>query len=743
MCSRGFVLKINNFDTNIYIPKQSLPDESEQVKQPSDTLKQVVPKPVSGSNTDTEVAIDSTINVPPGSHLVQPKETLYSIANHYGTTVAELIALNPDLKSDKNGNKIINSGSIIKVSKTVEQNDEDVVSQDNEQFFGAWKIEQGKGAYSVMSKFNLYREELARLNPEIDLNNLKKDEVLKVPGYKVKAGDTMYGIAKSHDITLDMLKELNPGHGEALKPDEILNVPKLAGQDLGFENLEVEFDVIEETPQKISHTVQNGEALSKIAEKYGVPMWAVMLHNNIENEDKIYKNQVLEIPTEKEVARLEELRIKPEPVHEKTPETHTVKKGDTLSEIVLKYGVSLKDLKEWNNLKSDKIDTGKVLRLSKPDEADVPKPPQDVKYTIKNGDVLSKIALKYGVSTASIMYKNNIQNPKHIQPGQIIIIPDKTEVAELEAAQKAIKAQQNTPTQQKKKVSGSTNNANAPANTISLNRGIVVHKVKKGDTLLDISKKYNIPVKDLMLYNDNLKGVKSSDKLSDKEVKNIRIIATKNAVIDATGVSENFINDLISVEKKRNRLYNDDCGIPTIGIGHNTRAHGDTGNYRGKTISDNQIYSLLARDIFDAQNKIKHAIGKEAFDNLSRAQKEALYGLVFNTGGLQGSPKLIEALKKNDYVEAACQMDQACGKVNGKLTVLPGLAKRRFMDISKFIEGSRFSRSDLKTVMSTIQDLYDKGFNNIQKENTKVDYNAYAKKFLGAYIDKGWIEIRG
>ena len=64
------------------------------------------------------------------------------------------------------------------------------------------------------------------------------------------------------------------------------------------------------------------------------------------------------------------------------------------------------------------------------------------------------------------------------------------------------------------------------------------------------------------------------------------------------------------------------------------------------------------------------------------------------------------------------------------------------MDISKFIEGSNFSRSQLKTVMSTIQNLYDKGFNNIQKENTKVDYNAYAKKFLGEYIDKGWIELR-
>ncbi len=734
-------MKINNFDTNIYVSKQSLPAESEPVKQPSDTLKNAGAKPASANSTETEVAIDSTINVPQGFHLVQPKETLYSIANHYGITVSELIEFNPDLATDKNGNKIIKSGSVIKVSKTIESGDTTDSYEANEQVFGSWTIEQGKGAYSVMSKFNLFREELALLNPQIDLNNLKKDEVLKVPGYKVKAGDTLYGIAKAHDITVDMLKELNPGHSEILKPDEILNVPKLAGQDLGFENLEVEFDVVAETPQKILHTIKNGEALSKIAEKYNVPMWAIMLHNNIENEDKIFKDQVLEISTEEEVVQLEELKNKSDSVPDKTPKTHTVKKGDTLSEIAIKYGISLKDLKEWNNLRNDRIDIGKVLKLSKPDNFDAPKPPQDIKYTVKSGDVLSKIALKYGVSTASIMYKNNIQNPKHIQPGQTIVIPDKAEVAELEAAQRAIKAKQATPSPQRKKVSGSTN-VPSPTNTVSLNRGIVVHKVKKGDTLLDISKKYNIPVKDLLLYNYNLKGIKSSENLSEKEVKNVRIIATKNAVIDATGVSEEFINDLISIEKKRNRLYNDDCGIPTIGIGHNTRAHGDTSFYRGKTLSDNQIYSLLARDIFDAQSKIKSAIGKDAFDNLSRGQKEALYGLVFNTGNLSGSPKLVEALKKNDYVEAACQMDQACGKIKGKLQVLPGLAKRRFMDISKFIEGSRFSRSDLRTVMSTLQNLYDKGFNNIQKENTKVDYNAYAKKFLGDYIDKGWIDIR-
>lgn len=731
-------MKITNFDTNIYVPQVS--EKSEQVvKQPSDTV--IVQKPLNSNDTVKEVVIDSTINVPDGSHLVQPKETLYSIANHYGTTVAEIVDLNPDLETDKNGNKIIKAGSVIKVTQPSAVQETPSLDAESEKVFGTWKIEQGKGAYSVMSKFNLFREELALLNPEIDLNNLKKDQVLKVPGYKVKAGDTMYAIAKYHDITVDMLKVLNPDHGETLKIGEILNVPKLAGQDLGFEDLEVEFDVVQATPQKILHTVKNGEALSKIAEKYNIPMWAIMLHNNIENEDRIFKDQVLEIPTEEEVTQLEELKNKPEPAVEKTPKTHTVKKGDTLSEIAIKYGISLKDLKEWNNLKSDRIDAGKVLRLSKPDDYDVPKPQQDVKYTIKNGDVLSKIALKYGVSTASIMYKNNIQNPKHIQPGQTIVIPDKAEVAELEAAQKAIKAKQNAPVQQNKKVSGSSN-VSTPANTIKSNRGIVVHKVKKGETLQDLSIKYNIPVKDLQLYNSNLRNIKSTDSLSEKEIKNIQIIATKKAVIDATGVSEEFINDLISIEKKRNRLYNDDCGIPTIGIGHNTKAHGDTSLYRGKTISDNQVYSLLARDIFDAQNKIRRAIGKDAFDKLTQGQKEALYGLIFNTGNLIESPKLCQALKDSDYVEAACQMDQACGTIRGKKQVLPGLAKRRFMDISKFIEGSNFSRSQLETVMSTIQNLYDKGFNNIQKENTKVDYNAYAKKFLGEYIDKGLIELR-
>ena len=138
-------MKITNFE--IYIPKQpQVPDESKTSNQPSDTLKHNTQKPLHTQNMTQEVVIDSTINVPPGSHLVQPKETLYSIANHYGTTVAEIIALNPDLATDKNGNKIIKSGSVIKVMQPQISQETSCVS-DEELVYGSWKIEAGKGAY--------------------------------------------------------------------------------------------------------------------------------------------------------------------------------------------------------------------------------------------------------------------------------------------------------------------------------------------------------------------------------------------------------------------------------------------------------------------------------------------------------------------------------------------------------------------------------------------------------------------
>lgn len=661
-------MRINNSETNLYIIKPQ-----QKVKQEIQKSEETKTHIAFHANLENEESPTEKIDkIPQGFHLIADGETLYSIANKYNTTVTKLVELNPNLQTDKNGNKIIKLGSIIKITEDRTKN------KNEKEIYGSWQIEDGKGAYSIMSKFNLFKEELAKLNPDIDINNIQKGTVFKVPGYQIKNNDTLYSIAKKHGITLSMLKELNPGIDENLQIGEIINVPKLAGDNLGFEDLTIEFDVIDTQPQKTLHTVQKGENLYRISQNYDVPMWILMMHNNIQNENQIFPDQIIEIPSEEKITELEKLKPK-------------------------------------NNIQEDKIK----------------------KYTIKKGDVLSQIAVDYGVSTASIMFKNNIDNPKTIKPGQTIIIPDKSEVEQLESEYKKIK-ESNI---KKQKINISSKKQDIPESVIPESRGILTYKVKKGDTIEKIAKKYGIAAKDLATYNPGLKNIKYTTELSEKNIKNIDIVATKKAVIEATGVSEEFIDDLIAIEKKRNTLYNDACGIPTIGIGHNTQAHKDTKLYSGREISDNEVYSLLARDIVLAQNSMKTALG-ETYNNLTLKQKEALYGLIFNTGNFneKSSPRLIQALKNRDYTEAACQIDHIAGTIDGKQTVMPGLVKRRFMDISKFIEGS--PKVNIKTVMHKVQEMYDKGYANIKSDNTKVDYNSFAKEFLGEYIEDNYLKIK-
>ncbi len=179
----------------------------------------------------------------------------------------------------------------------------------------------------------------------------------------------------------------------------------------------------------------------------------------------------------------------------------------------------------------------------------------------------------------------------------------------------------------------------------------------------------------------------------------------------------------------------------TIGIGHNTKAHKDSQKYRGRTISDTEMYSLLARDIIEAQNVVKKHL-KEDFNKLTQKQKEALYSLIFNTGGLNSSPKLIKAIKEGKYALAAQQFDQVSGTVNGKKQIMPGLIKRRFSEVAAFVDGSKLSSKELQQVMAKIQNIYNQGYASIENKNNRVDYNAYAKKFLGDYIDRGFIKIK-
>ncbi|MDR2777121.1 MAG: LysM peptidoglycan-binding domain-containing protein, partial [Puniceicoccales bacterium] len=117
---------------------------------------------------------------------------------------------------------------------------------------------------------------------------------------------------------------------------------------------------------------------------------------------------------------------------------HTVRAGDSLSKIAHAYGVTVKSLKEINNLSSDKLIIGQKLTIPESatkafnanDSAKIQRVlDNDGKYTVKQGDNLTLIAKHFGIKQAALQKANNIDNPNKLRVGQKLIIPTKTDVA--------------------------------------------------------------------------------------------------------------------------------------------------------------------------------------------------------------------------------------------------------------------------------------------------------------------------
>ena len=95
-------------------------------------------------------------------------------------------------------------------------------------------------------------------------------------------------------------------------------------------------------------------------------------------------------------------------------ETHTVQKGEWLLKIARENGVSLSDLKEWNGISGEWIDSGQVLYLEDPNSGTVSPSPAapvgDGTYVVQAGDTLYTIASAVGISVESLMANNGLSS---------------------------------------------------------------------------------------------------------------------------------------------------------------------------------------------------------------------------------------------------------------------------------------------------------------------------------------------
>ena len=160
------------------------------------------------------------------------------------------------------------------------------------------------------------------------------------------------------------------------------------------------------------YTIKSGDTLSEIALEYGTTVSNILsLNPLITNPNLIYPGQNIIINTSNSNESV-------------TNTTYTVKRGDTLSEIALKYNTTVSNLANLNNISNPNlIYPGQVITINSSTNIENGKNScGKITYTIKRGDTLSSIARKYNTSVNKLVMLNNISNPNLIYAGNIIII---------------------------------------------------------------------------------------------------------------------------------------------------------------------------------------------------------------------------------------------------------------------------------------------------------------------------------
>lgn len=219
------------------------------------------------------------------------------------------------------------------------------------------------------------------------------------------------------------------------------------------------------------HTVRKGESLGKIARKYGTSVSAIKSANKMRNnnltagkrikikvKEKVKVYRPVEEDTAEEIAEADSLALqaavsdnKENPKKEKSEKskktkpkkeepapkrkdvgsnytaTHKVKSGESLYIVAQKYGVTVSDLKEANNLSSNNLKVGQKLKVPQAKKI-ADNTNSSSTHVVRSGESLYLIAERYGITVNELKKANSITDNR-IKPGLKLTIPQKKAVA--------------------------------------------------------------------------------------------------------------------------------------------------------------------------------------------------------------------------------------------------------------------------------------------------------------------------
>lgn len=242
-------------------------DDPQQLKEDYDILAEAVVrgvmkyigKPYSGGELE-------------GTYTVKSGDSLWSIANRFNTTVAEIKRLN---------NLNTNALQVGQVLKLPTGNENTNNNQGN-----TYTVKSGDSLWSIARKYDTSVSELQNLN-NLSSTILQVGQVLKVPQsssnnenssantYVVKSGDSLWSIANRFGTTVDELMRVNKLNSNILSIGQVLTLPG-------------------NTNSNQTYIVKAGDSLWNIARRFGTTVDALKEKNNLTNNN-LTIGQILQI----------------------------------------------------------------------------------------------------------------------------------------------------------------------------------------------------------------------------------------------------------------------------------------------------------------------------------------------------------------------------------------------------------------------------------------------------------------
>ncbi|MBO0482922.1 LysM peptidoglycan-binding domain-containing protein [Candidatus Enterococcus courvalinii] len=342
--------------------------------------------------------------------------------------------------------------------------------------------------------------------------------------YTVKSGDSVWGIANAHGITMNQLIQWNNIKNNFVYPGQRLTIK--GEQSTGSStnnsgsntNSSGNSNPTNTQPSNGSkYTVKSGDSVWGIANAHGITMNQLIQWNNIKNnfvypgQQLVVSNSATTNPGSSNSNTNQNQSSNTGNAGTATTGSYTVKAGDSVWGVANAHGITMAQLVQWNKISNNFIYPGQKLIVKNGTSSSATTNNATTNnsnsanastgattsstYTVKAGESVWGVANKNNITMAQLIEWNNIQN-NFIYPGQKLIIKGGS------AASTNSASGNTTATTGNNAANTTTPSNNAKPTTSTSTSGDTLYTVKAGESVWGVANKNNITMEQFIEWNN-------------------------------------------------------------------------------------------------------------------------------------------------------------------------------------------------------------------------------------------------